>query len=158
MDFPVSIEGALALGLEQARDGRPLPSTAPVAIARAIATHTLSQWSSILGADIPRSALDAEIADTAEAIAAAVARPDTARSPLQVARDLVAQARARYSLAAARWARVSLFVWRTRKDSRVRPEHAALDGKVFRFAQGAPGQGLPGEPYGCRCSAEPLRR
>lgn len=46
------------------------------------------------------------------------------------------------------------FVWRTQGDARVRDAHAALDGRTLTYADGAPGEGLPGEPVNCRCWAE----
>ena len=55
------------------------------------------------------------------------------------------------------------FIWNTILDSRERPSHRRLHGKIFRFD--APpeidertGQrGLPGETYNCRCSLTPIR-
>ncbi|MGC6471407.1 MAG: phage minor head protein [Parvibaculales bacterium] len=46
------------------------------------------------------------------------------------------------------------YIWRTRRDSRVRPSHAENDGKVFAW-NNPPPTGHPGEDYGCRCIAEP---
>lgn len=46
---------------------------------------------------------------------------------------------------------ISMFVWSTAKDDRVRPEHAALHGKVFRWDR-PPAIGLPGTPIRCRCT------
>lgn len=46
------------------------------------------------------------------------------------------------------------FVWRTVGDERVRDEHAALEGKTFKYDDPPDGE-LPGEPINCRCSAEP---
>lgn len=48
------------------------------------------------------------------------------------------------------------FTWRTAADERVRPAHAQIDGQVFSFEAGAPGEGLPGEPVLCRCFADPI--
>ena len=50
--------------------------------------------------------------------------------------------------------RTGRYVWRTRGDSRVRPEHAANNGRVFYWSDPPP-TGHPGEAYGCRCRAEP---
>lgn len=46
------------------------------------------------------------------------------------------------------------YIWRTRKDRKVRPTHAANDGIVFTWDYPPP-TGHPGEDYGCRCTAEP---
>jgi hypothetical protein len=46
------------------------------------------------------------------------------------------------------------YIWRTRKDERVRPSHATNAGKIFAWANSPP-TGHPGEDYGCRCTAEP---
>jgi len=51
---------------------------------------------------------------------------------------------------------VTSYVWRTAGDERVRDEHAALEGRVFTWAQGAGSEGNPGEPIACRCEAEPV--
>ncbi|MGC6511155.1 MAG: phage minor head protein [Parvibaculales bacterium] len=48
------------------------------------------------------------------------------------------------------------YIWRTRRDSRVRPSHAENDGKVFAW-NNPPPTGHPGEDYGCRCIAEPYK-
>ncbi|MBB4304089.1 hypothetical protein GGD81_003144 [Rhodobium orientis] len=48
----------------------------------------------------------------------------------------------------------SHYVWRTRGDGKVRPSHAANDGKIFAW-DNPPPTGHPGEDYGCRCIAEP---
>lgn len=44
------------------------------------------------------------------------------------------------------------FMWETAKDSRVRPEHRALQGRVFKYSE-PPSVGLPGTPIRCRCTA-----
>lgn len=55
---------------------------------------------------------------------------------------------------------VTRFTWRTSGDERVRPEHAALDGRVFRWDNppddGKFGPVIPGEAINCRCSADPV--
>ncbi|HBZ43970.1 MAG TPA: hypothetical protein DEO85_07950 [Maritimibacter sp.] len=46
------------------------------------------------------------------------------------------------------------YIWRTRRDGKVRLSHAEREGHVFSW--GAPPEGgHPGEDYGCRCTAEP---
>lgn len=44
------------------------------------------------------------------------------------------------------------YVWETQEDDRVRPEHAAREGQVFKWSD-PPAGGNPGSEYGCRCSA-----
>lgn len=51
---------------------------------------------------------------------------------------------------------ITSFIWRTSGDERVRDEHAALEGEEFQYPEGAPEEGIPGEPIQCRCSAEPV--
>lgn len=47
------------------------------------------------------------------------------------------------------------FIWSDSGDGKVRTEHRSWNGKVFRWGSGAGGDGLlPGEDYGCRCTAE----
>lgn len=53
---------------------------------------------------------------------------------------------------------VTHFRWITKEDSRVRPLHAQIHGKVFPMSTGHPTEGYPGEPFGCRCVAKPVRR
>ncbi len=49
----------------------------------------------------------------------------------------------------------SHYIWHTREDNKVRPSHAANDGKIFAW-DNPPATGNPGEEYGCRCWAEPV--
>jgi len=44
------------------------------------------------------------------------------------------------------------YIWRTRKDGKVRPSHAANDGEIVAW-DNPPATGHPGEDYGCRCRA-----
>jgi hypothetical protein len=46
------------------------------------------------------------------------------------------------------------YIWRTWDDDKVRPEHAANNGKIFAW-DNPPPTGNPGETFGCRCWAEP---
>ena len=46
------------------------------------------------------------------------------------------------------------YVWRTRRDERVRRSHRMNDGRVFSWTD-APATGHPGEDYNCRCEAVP---
>lgn len=46
------------------------------------------------------------------------------------------------------------YVWRTRRDGKVRSSHAEREGQVFAWDD-PPEGGHPGEDHGCRCTAEP---
>lgn len=48
------------------------------------------------------------------------------------------------------------YIWRTVKDSDVRPAHAAREGQIFSWTN-PPEGGHPGEDYNCRCWAEPVK-
>ncbi len=56
------------------------------------------------------------------------------------------------------------YLWRTVRDGKTRPAHAARDGKLFRWnekmfpAPAKHGADHPGEDYNCRCWAEPYMR
>ncbi len=47
------------------------------------------------------------------------------------------------------------YIWRTRDDDKVRPSHAANNGKIFAW-DNPPPAGNPGEDFGCRCRAESI--
>ena len=51
---------------------------------------------------------------------------------------------------------VAAFRWRSQRDNRVRPLHKDLHGQIFLYPKGHPVEGLPGDPFGCRCVAEPI--
>lgn len=46
------------------------------------------------------------------------------------------------------------YIWRTAGDDKVRPSHAANEGRIFAW-NNPPATGNPGEAINCRCSAEP---
>ena len=50
---------------------------------------------------------------------------------------------------------VDSYIWQTMMDNRVRPEHAARQGKRF-YWDDPPSDGHPGWSYRCRCTAIPL--
>ena len=56
------------------------------------------------------------------------------------------------------------FIWNTILDSRERPDHRKLNGKICRFDnppvidERTGARGLPGETYNCRCSLTPVKR
>lgn len=49
---------------------------------------------------------------------------------------------------------IDKYIWQTSEDERVRPSHAALNGKVMRW-DSPPPFGHPGMDYNCRCIALP---
>lgn len=72
-----------------------------------------------------------------------------------LARQGTAQLATKITQGRARAAGHDAFEWSTAGDSRVRPEHAALDGQIFEWAK-PPSEGLPGDAFGCRCRALPV--
>ena len=50
---------------------------------------------------------------------------------------------------------VTHYIWHTEGDDRVRPDHAANDGKIFRWDD-PPSTGHPGDDFNCRCRGEPI--
>ena len=50
---------------------------------------------------------------------------------------------------------ITQYTWRTMLDNRVRPKHAAREGRVFSWND-PPEGGHPGEDFACRCFAQPL--
>lgn len=48
------------------------------------------------------------------------------------------------------------YIWRTKKDDRVRGKHAEREGEIFNWHV-PPEGGHPGEDYNCRCWAEPYK-
>lgn len=49
---------------------------------------------------------------------------------------------------------IQFYRWRTMEDSRVRQYHVAKDNKIFNINEGT----LPGQDFGCRCWAEPVKK
>ena len=73
-----------------------------------------------------------------------------------IARDQVAKLNGNLTMLRQKNAGVKHYVWRTSMDERVRPSHAALEGKEFAWTGSpAPPEGHPGQPIQCRCTAEP---
>lgn len=71
-----------------------------------------------------------------------------------IARDQTSKFNGKLAELRQQAAGLSRYTWRTARDNRVRDEHAALEGQVFRWAD-APEDGHPGEAVNCRCYAEP---
>lgn len=72
-----------------------------------------------------------------------------------IARDQIGSLNGQVNAARQEALGITKFIWRTVNDSRVRDEHADLDGNEFEYSD-PPGEGLPGEPINCRCYAEPV--
>lgn len=68
-----------------------------------------------------------------------------------IARDQMATLNGELAKARQTAAGVSEFKWQTQKDSKVREEHRELQGRVFKWSEGAPGGIYPGQPINCRC-------
>lgn len=82
-------------------------------------------------------------------------RFDVARSRAAlIARDQVGKFYGAVNRARQNELGITHFRWRTSQDERVRPEHAAREGKRFSWDD-PPEDGTPGQPINCRCTAEP---
>ena len=66
-----------------------------------------------------------------------------------IARDQLASLNMRITEARQTELGIAKYRWTTSGDERVRDEHAEIDGEVFTWAKGAPGEGHPGEPINC---------
>lgn len=73
-----------------------------------------------------------------------------------IARDQIGKYYAKVNSTRHRAMGIEEFIWRTVGDERVRDEHQSINGRKFRYPDGAPGEGLPGEPILCRCFADPV--
>ena len=51
---------------------------------------------------------------------------------------------------------LTAYIWRTSRDERVRPTHAALEGQTILWSTPPP-EGHPGAPIQCRCTPAPVR-
>ncbi len=67
-----------------------------------------------------------------------------------IANDQIAKLNSQISRARMEAAGIEEGIWQTRKDSRVRPEHRALQGRKFDLDKGVNGT-FPGMPINCRC-------
>lgn len=83
----------------------------------------------------------------------------TSRANL-IARTEVARTSTEFTKARAEGIGSTHFIWRTSRDSDVRPTHKALEGKTFRWdapPECDPGHhALPGAIWNCRCFPEPV--
>jgi SPP1 gp7 family putative phage head morphogenesis protein len=75
-----------------------------------------------------------------------------------IARDQSSKIASAFNEARSAAVGISQYTWQTAGDERVRETHAANDGQVFSFDEGAPiddGMGNPGDDINCRCAALP---
>ena len=70
-----------------------------------------------------------------------------------IARDQVAKLLAQVARARHREIGLSSFRWRTMRDPKVRPQHQAREGVVYRYDKPHP---VPGQEVLCRCQEEPV--
>ena len=73
----------------------------------------------------------------------------------RIARDQVSKAIGQLNLVRQTGVGIEQYKWRTSQDNRVRPTHAANEGKVFDWDDPPAGTGAPGQDINCRCSAQP---
>lgn len=115
---------------------------------------------------IPRELMDKIAKASTRAIQSATPHPQLAKEIAKdfgmatnraklIARDQVGKLYGQVNAQRQKAMGVERFIWNTVHDERVRPEHAALDGKEFSYDK-PPAEGLPGEPILCRCYASPV--
>lgn len=73
-----------------------------------------------------------------------------------IARDQIGSLNSRITAARHQELGITRFSWQTMGDQNVRPEHEDLQDQEFDYPDGAPGEGLPGEPIACRCTQQPV--
>lgn len=111
------------------------------------------------GALIDRALAAADEAADAgrDPIAAAREALDSAERLAELlARDAVGNLTAEVSRTRAQELGSERFVWRTRRDERVRERHVELEGTEWRWDAPPADEGLPGEPRNCRCWAQAI--
>ena len=72
-----------------------------------------------------------------------------------IARDQTGKYFGALTEARHRAAGATKYIWRTAGDERVRPEHAARDGKIYSY-DNPPIDGHPGIAIRCRCTQSPI--
>lgn len=94
--------------------------------------------------------------DRHETLAKAILRRyDVAESSARlIARDQLSKLNAKVTRERHREIGIKRWIWRTAGDEAVRPEHAALDGNEYEYAD--PPALLPGQDVNCRCYEEPV--
>jgi SPP1 gp7 family putative phage head morphogenesis protein len=76
-----------------------------------------------------------------------------------IARDQSSKMASAFNRARSQAVGIDAYIWQTAGDERVRETHAANDGQIFTFEEGAPiddgAMGNPGDDINCRCVALP---
>lgn len=73
-----------------------------------------------------------------------------------VARNEIGNLNAELTRQTHQAAGVQSFKWLDSGDERVRELHEQISGQEFSYPEGHPTEGLPGEPFGCRCVPRPV--
>lgn len=122
-----------------------------VALIKDLPAKTLTEIEGIVHRGVTRGALHKDLAkEIGERLAMGERRAKL------IARDQVGKFYGNVTKVRQEALGVTEFVWRTVGDERVRDEHVSLDGRKFKWSEGAPGEGIPGEPVNCRCYADPV--
>jgi SPP1 gp7 family putative phage head morphogenesis protein len=72
-----------------------------------------------------------------------------------IARNEIGNLNAQLTEETHKAAGVEEFVWVDSGDDKVRDLHEEIAGQTFPYPQGHPTEGLPGQPFNCRCVAKP---
>ena len=73
----------------------------------------------------------------------------------RLARDQTSKATGQFNKVRQTGVGIEQYKWRTSQDNRVRPSHAAHEGKLFDWENPPAGTGHPGTDVNCRCSGQP---
>ena len=74
----------------------------------------------------------------------------------RITRDQTSKAISNLTQARHQQIGIEAYVWRTSGDERVRPTHAANDGRTFDWDDPPADTGHPGQDIQCRCTAQPV--
>jgi SPP1 gp7 family putative phage head morphogenesis protein len=122
-----------------------------VALIKDLPTKTLAEIEGIVNRGVTRGALHGDLAkEIQERLEIGVNRAKL------IARDQVGKFYGNVTKVRQEAMGVTEFIWRSVGDERVRDEHVSLNGRKFKWKEGAGGEGIPGEPVGCRCYADPV--
>lgn len=84
-------------------------------------------------------------------------RFDVGRSRARsIARDQISRLVGRLNADRQQELGINEYIWRTRKDELVRPEHRKREGKRYAWSWPGAAPYIPGEEWNCRCYAEPV--